>query len=344
MRRADKAEPHPPNARTSSPQFTPSADAAVGLIRPTRLLLLSLIPIVLGYVFGRAAEAKHFRSIGAREQSAVHLPTTSSKAPIADSPIERSEIVHASVVISIDYFKCALATLHTIIGGPVKSHESLLDRARREAVLRKAVLARMKSSTCAWKPAHARTMWPAISVRWSFWHTGRPSISRDHSQMKYQPALPEHNDNVSHEHPLKDLLLILSGLVAVAALAFWLIANRDHLRVMGRGIVLFGISGLLTGSDSGLTGLLTPAAHLGTAKYSHEREALADARALQILNCRYGHAGGATELFEALKKEDPETSSVSHYLASHPSMQARIDAITQAIGRQGMKVGTVDPL
>lgn len=267
--------------------------------------------------------------------------------------------------------------------------------------------------------------------------------------MKYQPALPEHNDNVSHEHPLKDFLLILSGLVAVAALAFWLlghavdwavdslspesearlnrmaaiempaspkneaeraervqklaasmyqcagldfrpqlrmhqsdvpnaavvpggaiivftglldrvqsenglsfvlahelshIANRDHLRVMGRGIVLFGISALLTGSDSGLTGLLAPAAHLGTAKYSREREALADARALQILNCRYGHAGGATELFEALKKQDPETSSVSHYLASHPSMQARIDALTQAIARQGMKVGTVDPL
>ncbi|MCC6070194.1 YbjQ family protein [Massilia sp. GCM10020059] len=95
-----------------------------------------LIPIVLGYVFGRAAEAKHFRSIVAREQSAVHLPTTSSKAPLADAPIERSELVHGSVVISIDYFKRALAALHTIIGGPVKSHESLLDRARREAVLR----------------------------------------------------------------------------------------------------------------------------------------------------------------------------------------------------------------
>lgn len=95
-----------------------------------------LIPIVLGYFFGRAAEARHFRSINAREQSAVHLPTTSAKAPIGTAPVERSELVHGSVVISIDYFKRALAALHTIIGGPVKSHESLLDRARREAVLR----------------------------------------------------------------------------------------------------------------------------------------------------------------------------------------------------------------
>ncbi|HEY0491496.1 MAG TPA: heavy metal-binding domain-containing protein [Telluria sp.] len=94
------------------------------------------VPIVLGYFFGRAAEAKHFRSIVQREESAVHLPTTSAKAPIGTGDIERSELVHGSVVISIDYFKRALAALHTIIGGPVKSHESLLDRARREAVLR----------------------------------------------------------------------------------------------------------------------------------------------------------------------------------------------------------------
>lgn len=94
------------------------------------------VPILLGYFFGRAAEAKHFRSIAQREEASVHLPTTSAKAPIGTGPIERSELVHGSVVVSIDYFKRALAALRTIIGGPVKSHESLLDRARREAVLR----------------------------------------------------------------------------------------------------------------------------------------------------------------------------------------------------------------
>lgn len=96
------------------------------------------------------------------------------------------------------------------------------------------------------------------------------------------------------------------------------------------------------------TGLLTASqgvvAHLGTAKYSREREALADAKALQILDCRFGHGGGATELFEALKKEDADTSRWSHYLASHPSMQARIDALTHAICQQGMKVSAVRPL
>lgn len=267
--------------------------------------------------------------------------------------------------------------------------------------------------------------------------------------MKYQASLPQHNDNVSHEHPLKDFLLILCGLAVVGALAFWLlghavdwavdslspeaearinrmaainlpatpkqeakrearvqglvdamqqcaglgfrpglrmhksdvpnaavvpggtiivftglldrvksenglsfvlahelshIANRDHLRALGRGIVLFGISAILTGSDSGLTGLMAPAAHLGTAKYSREREALADAKALQILQCQYGHVGGAAELFESLKTEDKDTSALTHYFASHPSMQARIDALDRAVREHGMQVGAVRPL
>jgi len=41
-----------------------------------------------------------------------------------------------SVVISVDYFKRLLAALRNFFGGRVKSYETLLDRARREAILR----------------------------------------------------------------------------------------------------------------------------------------------------------------------------------------------------------------
>jgi uncharacterized protein YbjQ (UPF0145 family) len=40
------------------------------------------------------------------------------------------------VVVSLDYFKRIIAGLRGIIGGRVKTYEPLLDRARREAVLR----------------------------------------------------------------------------------------------------------------------------------------------------------------------------------------------------------------
>ncbi|CAM5220825.1 hypothetical protein ALON55S_03865 [Alishewanella longhuensis] len=50
--------------------------------------------------------------------------------------IDKAELVCGSVVISIDYFKRLLAMLRSIVGGPVASYETLLDRARREALLR----------------------------------------------------------------------------------------------------------------------------------------------------------------------------------------------------------------
>lgn len=100
-------------------------------------LLIWLLPIVLGYFFGRAAEARHYRSIHTREQEWLQLPATSSQTVIdAGRQVENSVLVHGSCVVAIDFFKRAVATLRSLVGGAVKSHETLLDRARREAVLR----------------------------------------------------------------------------------------------------------------------------------------------------------------------------------------------------------------
>lgn len=100
-------------------------------------LLFWLLPIVLGYFFGRAAEARHYRSIHSREQAWLHLPATTSRNVLDPSrQVENSVLVHGSCVVAIDFFKRAVATLRSLVGGAVKSHETLLDRARREAVLR----------------------------------------------------------------------------------------------------------------------------------------------------------------------------------------------------------------
>jgi uncharacterized protein YbjQ (UPF0145 family) len=44
--------------------------------------------------------------------------------------------VTGHVVVSVDYFKRFVAGLRGLFGGRISSYESLLDRARREAVLR----------------------------------------------------------------------------------------------------------------------------------------------------------------------------------------------------------------
>jgi uncharacterized protein YbjQ (UPF0145 family) len=100
-------------------------------------LIIVLVLVSLGFFFGRRAEKKHYASILAREQQQVMRPTTAARRVMGDTrPIERSHLVMGSVVISIDYFKRILAGLRKLIGGNVQAYETLVDRARREAVLR----------------------------------------------------------------------------------------------------------------------------------------------------------------------------------------------------------------
>lgn len=100
-------------------------------------LYIILILLVLGYGFGRRAEKKHYASILVREKKLLDLPATTAGSPVQESkPIKKSHLVLGSVVISADYFKRILAMLHLFFGGAVYSYEPLLDRAKREAILR----------------------------------------------------------------------------------------------------------------------------------------------------------------------------------------------------------------
>lgn len=93
--------------------------------------------IAIGRFFGSRAEKKHYLSIERRERELLHLPAiTAKKTDLDENMVEKAEMVYGNVVISNDYFKRILAFLRNIFGGKVKSYESLLDRARREAVLR----------------------------------------------------------------------------------------------------------------------------------------------------------------------------------------------------------------
>ncbi len=99
-------------------------------------LIIFLVLLVTGYTFGTIIEKRHFRSIREREAALVHLPTIMLKKPIDETEIKESRLVNGSVVISIDYFKKFVASLVNFFGGRVATYETLLDRARREAILR----------------------------------------------------------------------------------------------------------------------------------------------------------------------------------------------------------------
>ena len=100
-------------------------------------LIIFFILITVGYIAGTLAEKRHYRSIRKRETAFLNLPAVTMKG--VDYPAEKVksvQMVYGSAVISIDYFKRMLAGLRNIFGGTVKSYETLIDRARREALLR----------------------------------------------------------------------------------------------------------------------------------------------------------------------------------------------------------------
>ena len=92
--------------------------------------------LFLGYIVGQWNEKRHFKSIRKREGKYKELLTYSTRnIPDISAGVE-CELVMGSVVVSIDYFKKVAAALRSIFGGKVISYESLLDRGRREAMLR----------------------------------------------------------------------------------------------------------------------------------------------------------------------------------------------------------------
>ena len=97
---------------------------------------LPLAFLVGTYFVGSAIEARHYRSIRAREGALQRLPAVTFRSVPAGWEVLESGLVTGSVVISVDYFKRFLAALRNLVGGRVKSYESLLDRGRREALLR----------------------------------------------------------------------------------------------------------------------------------------------------------------------------------------------------------------
>ena len=249
--------------------------------------------------------------------------------------------------------------------------------------------------------------------------------------MKYQPALPEHNDNVSHQQPVREFFILMTGVIVIGFIGYWTLGlfvdvavdylspeqeaellssldiewdlgeetmpekqaqlqkyleelkpclslpypirvslvesdrinamaapggkivvfsellhavssknglvfvlahelghfkNRDHLRLMGRGIILSILAFLAFGGDSGMNDILASTINLQTATYSQSRESQADQTALRALQCHFGHVGGATELFESLQSQKSDLDfGLSHYFSTHPELQEHID-------------------
>jgi len=98
-------------------------------------LLTFLILLGLGYVVGGRRNAKHLQRLDVRERNLQSLTTTNGRI-IPGATLTQPTLVRGGVVISVDYFKRIAAGIRTIFGGRLRAYESLMERGRREAILR----------------------------------------------------------------------------------------------------------------------------------------------------------------------------------------------------------------
>lgn len=90
--------------------------------------------LLIGVFFGTRAQKKHIASLNAREAAMSHMIVTNLKVlPATGNP---PQLVTGSVVIAFDYFRRFIAFFVMLVGGRITMYEDMMDRARREALLR----------------------------------------------------------------------------------------------------------------------------------------------------------------------------------------------------------------
>jgi uncharacterized protein YbjQ (UPF0145 family) len=97
---------------------------------------LPILILVIAYFIGSWIEKKHFNNIREREAKTHGFPVVSFNTMPDDWNVNGSHMVSGSIVVSLDYFKRVIAGLKGLVGGRIKTYEPLLERARREAILR----------------------------------------------------------------------------------------------------------------------------------------------------------------------------------------------------------------
>jgi len=98
-----------------------------------------IVLLCVGVIFGGMNERAHFKRLREDEAALSHIVQTNLKI-IPEVHAKGLEpdciLVSGNVVIAMDYFKKIIANLKSLVGGSLDSYETMLERARREAIVR----------------------------------------------------------------------------------------------------------------------------------------------------------------------------------------------------------------
>lgn len=119
--------------------------------------------------------------------------------------------------------------------------------------------------------------------------------------------------------------------------------NRDHLRALGRGVVLALFFSVATGND--VSNLSIKVTDLALRGFSREQESEADEFGLALVYTHYGHVDEASRLFERWDEGDESPLDIISYLSTHPATNDRIEELEELARRENWPVeGSVTAL
>ncbi len=111
------------------------------------ILQVTLIPV--GFLFGGSAERRHLKALDEREAARTAL-VTNQKRVVQPERVQSSFMVMGQTVVATDYYKSFVAKLKSLVGGELKSAQTLMVRARREALARMVEQAESVGASEVW--------------------------------------------------------------------------------------------------------------------------------------------------------------------------------------------------
>jgi len=113
--------------------------------------------------------------------------------------------------------------------------------------------------------------------------------------------------------------------------------NRDHIRGMGRGVVIALLFAALSSSE-GSSVVGSSIADLTLRGFSRRQESAADRFGLKIVHDEYGHVAETWRFFERISVGDRKSSILGPYLSTHPLSESRIEDIVEYAGANGWSI------
>ena len=107
--------------------------------------------------------------------------------------------------------------------------------------------------------------------------------------------------------------------------------ERDPLRSTGRGLVVSMFLLAILGADGSsiLQNFIGNTASITNLAFSRQQESDADTFAVNLLVKFYGHASGAAEFFQNIKKTEDGNVEIPSFLSTHPATEGRINILLE---------------